>query len=129
MNAGAAPTAPPPRRRVALPSWLRRAAAWFVRWVRGSRIVLKQNAEYFGQTAKGEPVATGVDFRFVPDATTRVTDVTKDGENVVLKYAGNFQGNPFDAAVTLTPDGTDKLMVRFDVNRGQFSMSGTGVKN
>lgn len=60
--------------------------------------------------------------------TTRVTDVTKDGENVVLKYAGNFQGNPFDAAVTLTPDGTDKLKVSFDVNGGQFSMSGTGAK-
>lgn len=60
--------------------------------------------------------------------TTTVTDITKDGENVVLKYAGNFQGNPFDAAVTLTPDGTDKLKVSFDVNGGQFSMTGTGAK-
>jgi hypothetical protein len=59
---------------------------------------------------------------------TKVTDISKDGENVVLKYAGNFQGSPFDAAVTLTPDGTDKLKVTFDVNAGQFSMSGTGVK-
>ena len=60
--------------------------------------------------------------------TTKVTDLTKDGENIVLKYAGNFQGNPFDAAVTLTPDGTDKCKVTFDVNSGQFSMSGTGTK-
>ena len=60
--------------------------------------------------------------------TTKVTDLSKDGENIVLKYAGNFQGNAFDAAVTLTPDGTDKLKVTFDVNSGQFSMSGTGVK-
>jgi hypothetical protein len=60
--------------------------------------------------------------------TTKVTDLTKDGENVVLKYAGNFQGNPFDAAVTLTPDGTDKLKVTFDVNGGQMSMTGTGTK-
>ena len=60
--------------------------------------------------------------------TTKVTDLSKDGQNVVLKYAGNFQGNAFDAAITLTPDGTDKLKVTFDVNSGQFSMSGTGVK-
>jgi hypothetical protein len=60
--------------------------------------------------------------------TTKVTDISKDGDNVVLKYAGNFQGNPFDAAVTLTPDGTDKCKVTFDVNAGQFSMSGTGTK-
>ena len=60
--------------------------------------------------------------------TTKVTDITKDGGNLVLKYAGNYQGNAYDAAVTLTPDGTDKLKVTFDVNSGQFSMSGTGVK-
>ena len=58
----------------------------------------------------------------------RITDVSKDGDKLVLKFAGNFQGNPFDAAVTLTPDGTDKCKVTFDVNGGQFSMSGTGAK-
>jgi hypothetical protein len=47
---------------------------------------------------------------------------------VVLKFAGNFQGNPFDAAITMTPDGTDRCKVTFDVNGGQFTMSGTGAK-
>ena len=28
----------------------------------------------------------------------------------------------------MTPDGTDKVKVSFDINGGQFSMSGTGVK-
>ena len=60
--------------------------------------------------------------------TQKVTDITKSGENLVLKFEGNFQGNPYEAAVTLTPDGTDKCKVTFDVNGGQFSMSGTGVK-
>ena len=58
----------------------------------------------------------------------KVTDVTKNGADLVLKFAGNFQGNPFDAAITLTPDGTDKCKVTFDVNGGQFTMSGTGAK-
>jgi hypothetical protein len=57
-----------------------------------------------------------------------VTDVTKNGADLVLKFAGNFQGNPFDAVITLTPDGTDKCKVLFDVNGGQFSMNGTGTK-
>ena len=58
----------------------------------------------------------------------KVTDITKNGADLVLKFAGNFQGNPFDAAITLTPDGTDKCKVTFDVNGGQFTMSGTGTK-
>lgn len=58
----------------------------------------------------------------------KVTDVTMDKESLVLKFAGNFQGNAFDATVTMTPDGTDKVKVLFDVNGGQFSMSGTGIK-
>ena len=58
----------------------------------------------------------------------KVTDISKSGSDVVLKFAGNFQGNPFDAAITLTPDGTDKCKVTFDVNGGQFTMSGTGAK-
>ena len=58
----------------------------------------------------------------------KITDISKSGSDVVLKFAGNFQGNPFDAAITLTPDGTDKCKVTFDVNSGQFTMSGTGAK-
>ena len=58
----------------------------------------------------------------------KVTDVKKEGANLVLKFAGNFQGNPFDAAITLAPDGTDKVKVSFDINGGQFTMSGTGTK-
>jgi peptide/nickel transport system substrate-binding protein len=66
----------------------------FVRWARGSRIVLEQNAEYFGQTAKGEPVAADVDFRFVTDATTRVTDVVSGTSQLV-------RGVPFDELETV----------------------------
>ena len=49
--------------------------------------------------------------------------------SLVLKFAGNFQGNAFDAMITLTPDGTDKAKVTFDVN-GQTSVpDGHGVSN
>ena len=58
----------------------------------------------------------------------KLTDISKSGSDVVLTYPGNFQGTPFEATITLTPDGTDKCKVTFDVNGGQFMMSGTGTK-
>jgi hypothetical protein len=58
----------------------------------------------------------------------KVTDVSKKGDDVILKFAGNFQGNPFDAMITLTPDGANKCKVTFDINGGQFTMNGTGTK-
>ena len=58
----------------------------------------------------------------------KVTDVSIAKGDLVMKFAGNFQGNPFDAVITMTPDGADKAKVLFDVNGGQFSMSGTGAR-
>jgi peptide/nickel transport system substrate-binding protein len=55
----------------------------FVRWDRGSRISLERNDDYFGNSAKGQPIATNVSFRFVPDATTRVADVVSGTSQLV----------------------------------------------
>ena len=57
-----------------------------------------------------------------------VTDISKEGEDLVLKYEGNFQGQAFNAKINLTPDAAGKLKVNFDIMNGQFMMSGTGVK-
>lgn len=57
-----------------------------------------------------------------------VSDISKSGEDLVLKYAGNFQGNSFDAKITMTPSGDNTVNLLFDVNGGQFQMSGTGTK-
>ena len=56
-----------------------------------------------------------------------VTDISKSGNDLVLKYEGNYQGQAFAAKITLTPT-EDKLGVNFDVMDGQFQMAGTGVK-
>jgi hypothetical protein len=58
----------------------------------------------------------------------RITDVTKVGADLVLKFSGNFQGNAFDAKITVTPTEAGKATVNFDVNSGQFVMSGSGTK-
>ena len=76
---------------------------------------------------EGGKVVAEISNQMQPDVQ-KVTDVTRKGDDLVLKFAGNFQGNAFDAMITLTPDGTDKAKVTFDVNGGQFTMSGTGTK-
>ena len=76
---------------------------------------------------EGGKVVAELSNQMAPEVQ-KVTDVSKKGDDLILKFAGNFQGNPFDAVITLTPDGTDKAKVTFDVNGGQFTMSGTGVK-
>ena len=58
----------------------------------------------------------------------KVTDVSKSDDDLVLKYIGNFQGQAFDAKITLTPDGEKNVKVLFDVMNGQFLMNGSGVK-
>jgi len=76
---------------------------------------------------EGGKAVAEISSQMAPDVQ-KVTDVTKKGGDLVLKFAGNFQGNPYDAEITMAPDGTDKCKVTFDVNGGQFTMSGTGVK-
>jgi hypothetical protein len=76
---------------------------------------------------EGGKVVAEISNQMQPDVQ-KVTDVSKKGSDLVLKFAGNFQGNPFDAEITMAPDGTDKCKVTFDVNGGQFTMSGTGTK-
>lgn len=75
----------------------------------------------------GGKVVAEITNQMQPDVQ-KVTDISKTGADLVMKFAGNFQGNPFDAAITMTPDGADKAKVTFDVNGGQFTMSGTGIK-
>ena len=76
---------------------------------------------------EGGKVVAEISNDMQPDVQ-KVTDISKNGGDLVLKFAGNFQGNPFDAEMTLVPDGTDKVKVTFDINGGQFTMSGTGTK-
>ena len=76
---------------------------------------------------EGGKVVAEISSQMAPEVQ-KVTDVTKKGDDLVLKFAGNFQGNPFDAAITMTPGRHRQGKVTFDMNGGQFTMSGTGAK-
>jgi hypothetical protein len=59
---------------------------------------------------------------------TQVSDIAKDGEDLVLKFNGDFQGTAFTAKITMSLQGSDKAKATFDVMDGQFVMDGTAVK-
>jgi hypothetical protein len=56
-----------------------------------------------------------------------ITDITKAGEALVLKYMLDFQGNAIPAKITLTPVA-EKMTVSFDFADGQFMIDGTATK-
>ena len=69
----------------------------FVRWDRGSQVVLERNDDYAAASAKGKPIAANVTFRFVPDATTRVTDIIS-GTSQIARSVPFDQIEAVDAA-------------------------------
>ena len=60
---------------------------------------------------------------------TKVTDISRKGTDLVLKYEADAGGMVFPVTVTVTPDGAAKAKVLFDVADGQFSMPGTATRN
>lgn len=59
---------------------------------------------------------------------TEISDISKTGSDLVLRFAGDFQGQAFTAAITLTPESDNKAKVSFNVMDGMFIMEGTGTK-
>ncbi len=56
-----------------------------------------------------------------------VTDISRSGETLVLKFTSSAQGQVFDVSLALVPSG-EALAVLFDVGAGQFSASGVATR-
>ncbi len=56
-----------------------------------------------------------------------ITNIARDGDNLVLTFDRSFQGNSIDIVLTLTVDG-DMINATQDVGGGQFSSSGSGKR-
>ena len=76
-------------------------------------------------TDKGGKVAGEVSADQLP--TQEITDITKAGEDLVMKYASDFQGQAFNVKITMSVDGA-KGKVTFDAADGQFVMDGAATK-
>ncbi|MDH3423169.1 MAG: hypothetical protein OEN00_09255 [Gemmatimonadota bacterium] len=57
----------------------------------------------------------------------QVTNISKSGANLMLRYEIDAQGQMAPVAVTLAPNGAE-LNVTMDFADGMFVMSGTGTK-
>lgn len=90
----------------------------FEEWVQGSHISLVRNPEYPLGTPKGDPLAERVVYRFVPEAATRVADLTTGQAHIVAEIpqdqiAGIEQGG--HQALTSAILGTAFIRIASDV--------------
>jgi len=56
-----------------------------------------------------------------------ITDISKRGNVVVMRYTFDYQGTPVPTVLTLTPTG-ETMAVVFDFADGAFTMNGTATK-
>ena len=61
-------------------------------------------------------------------AAQSITDVTKPGKSLVLRYTFDYQGNNVDAVVQLTPGAEGKTAAQIDFAGGAYTMTGTATK-
>jgi hypothetical protein len=76
---------------------------------------------------QGGKVAGSVSMAPILPEPVVVTDISKEGGNLVLKYALDFQGQAIPAKVSLVPDGAN-YKASFDFADGQFVIDGTAKK-
>jgi hypothetical protein len=76
-------------------------------------------------TDKAGKVAGEINADVLPPQ--EITDITKSGEDLVLKYSSDFQGQAFNVKITMSVEGA-KGKVTFDAADGQFVMEGAATK-
>jgi hypothetical protein len=61
-------------------------------------------------------------------ASQAITDIVKVDKSLVLRYTFSYEGNPVDAAVSLSPGEEGKMVAQIDFAGGAYVMSGTAAK-
>jgi hypothetical protein len=75
-------------------------------------------------TDNGGNVAASIGSQMMGTGTQDVTDISKTGESLVLRYELDAQGQMVPVALSVAPDGTALM----DFADGMFTMPGTGTK-
>jgi hypothetical protein len=60
-------------------------------------------------------------------STNQVDRITKNGENLVLRYTANMQGQQFPISITLRPNG-ETLAATLDAADGMFTTNATASR-
>jgi hypothetical protein len=75
---------------------------------------------------EGGKVVGTITADMMPDPQ-KITDVSKNGDILILAYTLDVQGQSISAKIALVPDG-DKWKAGFDFADGQFQVDGTATK-
>jgi peptide/nickel transport system substrate-binding protein len=75
-----------------------------VEWQSGDHITLEANTDYFSASAKGQPIAKQVTFRFVPEASTRVSDLLA-GTAQLVRTIPDLAGSATNAGAPVIANG------------------------
>ena len=102
------------------------AAAFLGAWTLG--LETPQGAVALDLTLKDEggKVVGALSAPILP-APQAITDISKEGKNLVLKYTMEAQGQTIPAKISLVPDG-EKWKASFDLADGQMKLDGTATK-
>jgi hypothetical protein len=60
--------------------------------------------------------------------TQPITSIAKTDKTLVLRYTFTWEGNPVEAAVSLTPADDGKIAAQIDFAGGAYTMTGTAAK-
>ena len=103
------------------------AAAFLGEWALG--LDTPQGAMTMNLTLadEGGKVAGAISAEPLMPEPQKITDISKEGPSLVMKYSLDMQGQAIPAKISLVPDG-DKYKVVFDFADGQFTMDGTATK-
>jgi hypothetical protein len=76
---------------------------------------------------EGGKVAGSISADPIMPEPQAITDISKDGTSLVMRYTLDVQGQSINAKISLVPDG-DKFKAAFDFADGQFLVDGTATK-
>ena len=76
---------------------------------------------------EGGKVSGSLSAAEITPEAQKVTDIAKEGENLVLKFTLEVQGLSIPGKITLVPNG-DKWKANIDLLDGQLTVDGTATK-
>lgn len=81
----------------------------------------------FTLTVKAEKSTVIAEITLPQIGPQKITDISKAGPSLVLKYNFDYQGSPIPVVLSLTPRG-DKVEMTMDFAGGSYQMTGTATK-
>ena len=81
----------------------------------------------FALTVKPDKGKVVAEIVMAQQGTQAVTDLSKVGASLVLRYSFDYQGMPIPVILSLTPNG-DKVDMEMDFASGAYQVAGTATK-